>query len=174
MKRLWSMLACLLVLSLVACGGQEAVGGRSSSETTNAPTSTMDTGELGDQTASEGGTVETISIQARGTTFLATLADSEAARQLAAQLPVSYDMSELNGNEKYAYSDTGFSTEGASVPSTINAGNVMLFGNDCVVVFYGTHSNDGYSYTPLATIDDPAGLAEALGSGSVTVTISAR
>ena len=34
--------------------------------------------------------------------FAITLADNAAARAFAAQLPLTLDMTELNGNEKYA------------------------------------------------------------------------
>ena len=49
----------------------------------------------------------------------------------------------------------------------------MLYGNNCVVLFYESFSS-GYSYTRLGSVDDPAGLAEALGTGSVEVAFSVR
>lgn len=49
----------------------------------------------------------------------------------------------------------------------------MLFGSSCVVLFYEDFSTS-YAYTPLGAVSDPAGLAEALGAGGVTVTFRIR
>ena len=77
-------------------------------------------------------------------------------------------MNELNGNEKYHYLSTSLPTA-AYQPGTIHAGDLMLYGNNCVVLFYETF-NSSYSYTRLGAIDDPSGLAAALGSGNVNLT----
>jgi hypothetical protein len=120
----------------------------------------------------EASAMETIVITVNGRAFSATLADTEAARQFAARLPMTLDMSELNGNEKYAFGDATYSIEGASVASPIEAGDLMLYEDDCVVLFYETHDNALYSYVPLAKIDDPSGLGEVVGSGSAAVAFS--
>ena len=101
-------------------------------------------------------------------TFYASLDDNAAAKALADMLPMTLDMSELNGNEKYYYLDGSLPTD-AGVPSGIKAGDLKLYGNNCLVLFYESFSTV-YSYTDLGHIEDPAGLAEALGSGAVSVT----
>lgn len=77
-------------------------------------------------------------------TFTAILEDNDTAKALVKQLPLTVDMSELNGNEKYNY----------------------LPNNLCL--------DTSYSYVKLGHIDDTTGLAKAAGSGSVKVTFSAR
>ena len=99
--------------------------------------------------------------------FTATLADSETGKAFAALLPLTVTMNELNGNEKYHYLSSSLPTA-AYQPGTIHAGDLMLYGNNCVVLFYETF-NSSYSYTPIGSIDNPPGLAAALGSGNVSV-----
>ena len=100
-------------------------------------------------------------------TFTATLADSETGEAFAALLPLTVTMNELNGNEKYHYLNSSLPTA-AYQPGTIHAGDLMLYGNNCVVLFYETF-NTSYSYTRLGAIDNPSGLVSALGSSSVSV-----
>ena len=76
-------------------------------------------------------------------------------------------MNELNGNEKYYYMPTGLPAA-ASSPGTIQAGDLMLYGSDCVVLFYKTFATT-YNYTRLGYLDDPSQLESALGPGGATV-----
>ena len=99
--------------------------------------------------------------------FSATLADSETGEVFAALLPLTVTMNELNGNEKYHYLSSSLPTA-AYQPGTIQAGDLMLYGNNCVVLFYKTF-NSGYSYTRIGALDDPSGLSDALGTGNVSV-----
>jgi len=100
-------------------------------------------------------------------TFQASFADNTTAEAFKALLPLTLDMTELNGNEKYNYLSTSLPTD-ASNPGTIQAGDIMLYGSSCVVLFYETF-NTSYSYTRIGSVDDPTGLADALGVGNVTV-----
>jgi hypothetical protein len=104
--------------------------------------------------------------------FAITPADTDAARAFASMLPLSIEMDDLNGNEKKADLRQPLPAR-ASQPGTIHSGDLMLYGSRTLVVFYVTFES-AYSYTRLGRVDDPAGLAEALGSGSVRIEFSSR
>ena len=109
-----------------------------------------------------------IKITVGGKVFSADIEPSETGRAFIAKLPLTLDMSELNGNEKYCY--------GVSLPradkyfGTIAAGDLMLYSGNCIVLFYG--SAGGYSYTRIGQLQSVEGLSAALGSGSVKVAFS--
>ena len=104
--------------------------------------------------------------------FLATLQENPSASAFKAMLPLTMKMSELNGNEKYFELSKDLPTN-ASNPETINSGDLMLWGSNTVVLFYDTFATS-YSYSRLGKVDNPTGLADALGTGNVTVTIELR
>ena len=100
--------------------------------------------------------------------FSVTLYENPTAAAFKELLPMTLNMSELNGNEKYFYLPDSLPTNAERV-GTINAGDIMLYGSSCVVLFYETFDTS-YSYTKIGHIGDISGLREAVGSGSVTVT----
>ncbi|MCU4121121.1 cyclophilin-like fold protein [Variovorax sp. N23] len=102
--------------------------------------------------------------------FAVTLADNAAANAFAARLPLTLDMAELNGNEKHADLPKPLPAN-ATRPGTIRNGDLMLYGTKTVVVFYSTFDSS-YSYTYLGRVDDPAGLAQALGRRGARVEFS--
>ena len=101
-------------------------------------------------------------------TFTATLVDNPSVKAFKAQLPLRIVMKELNGNEKFVDLPTSLPTS-ASNPGTIQAGDLMLYGSSTLVLFYETFQTS-YSYTRLGRIDNPTGLATAVGTGNVTLT----
>lgn len=116
--------------------------------------------------AAEGAGAVPIVVTVGGRSFAALVEDSATGRAFLGKLPLSLDMQELNGNEKYLY--------GVALPAaaeyraTIEAGDLMLYGSNCLVLFYGAAG--GYSYTRVGRLVSTDGLAEAVGSGTATVT----
>lgn len=99
--------------------------------------------------------------------FTATLYDNSSATAFKAMLPLTIDMTELNGNEKYYDLPKALPTN-AKAGGDIKAGDLMLYGNNVLVLFY-KNFNTSYSYTKLGYVYNPAGLATALGSENVIV-----
>lgn len=99
--------------------------------------------------------------------FTATLNNNASATAFKDMLPLTITMNDLNRNEKFYYFSTTLPTN-ASSGGNIQVGDLMLYGNNCLVLFYEGF-NTSYSYTRLGKIDNTSGLVAALGSGSVTV-----
>lgn len=124
--------------------------------------------ETESETEMEDSKMINLQIIIRQQTFLAKLYNNDTTQELIKQMPMTVTMNELNGNEKYYYLSDNLPTDFQRL-SQINAGDIMLYGSDCLVLFYETFSTS-YSYTPLGYIEDASGLAQALGSGNIEVT----
>ena len=98
-----------------------------------------------------------------GNEYTINLEDNETVKSFVNLLPQELKMNELNGNEKYVYLDTSLPTN-SSNPKRINAGDIMLFGDNCLVVFYESFDTS-YSYTMIGHIDNLPNL----GNGIITV-----
>lgn len=171
-KRMWWILLTLWVLvPVAACSPEKAdalpggTGGtvQNLDEGSQRPDEPGDTGEVDDPEIQNMKLILTIG----GRSFTATLEENAAARALVALLPLDLTMEELNGNEKYAGLPQSLPTDSYR-PGTIQTGDLMLWGSNTLVLFYETFATS-YSYTRLGRVDDPAGLAEAVGAGSVRV-----
>ena len=91
------------------------------------------------------------------------LEDNKTVEELLELLPIEEEMTELNGNEKYLYLDKSLPTNSIN-PKHINSGDVMLFGDNCLVIFYKSFDTT-YSYTKIGHIDN----LEDLGNSNITV-----
>ena len=96
--------------------------------------------------------------------YIINLEDNETVKSFISSLPQELEMSELNGNEKYVYLDKSLPTDSENIKK-INKGDVMLYGNNCLVIFYKSF-NTSYSYTKIGHIDN----LPDLGNGNIKVT----
>jgi hypothetical protein len=110
-----------------------------------------------------------IKITVGGKEFTAITYDNGTAKAFISRLPITVNMNELNGNEKYYNFPQNLSVNSAQCPGTINTGDIMLWSSNCLVLFYKTFSTS-YSYVKIGRIENVSGLETVLGSGNVEVT----
>ena len=93
----------------------------------------------------------------------------QALRDLCTDNPLTIQMSMYGGFEQVG--SIGQSLPRNDQQTTTGAGDIVLYSGNQIVVFYGSNS---WSYTRLGHItdQDAAGMAELLGNGDVTITIS--
>lgn len=110
----------------------------------------------------------TITVKIGNKSFSAKLYNNDTAKAFADMLPLTLDMNELNGNEKYFNLNKPLPNESEDV-AKINSGDIMLYGSDCIVLFYDSFSTN-YTYTKVGYIENPTDLAKAVGSEDITIT----
>ncbi len=131
---------------------------------------TPESGDAESQQVEEENSEMQMNVQVGGSTFTATLEENEAVDALVdmmEQSPVTIQMSDYSGFEKVGPLGTSLPT--SNQQTTTQAGDIVLYQGNQIVMFYGSNS---WSYTRLGHIDDLTGWEEALGSGDVTVTFS--
>ena len=82
-------------------------------------------------------------------------------------LPLELSMNDLNGNEKYVYLNESLPTNTYS-PKHIEAGDIMLFGDNCLVIFYESFDTS-YSYSKIGHINNLPSLDDENISISIDV-----
>ena len=95
---------------------------------------------------------DTVKVFINDKEYKLNLYDNETADSLVKLFPIEVTMKTLNENEVYVYLDEKLPTN-SSNPKKINAGDVMLYGDNCLVIFYKTF-NTSYSYTKIGHIDN--------------------
>lgn len=136
------------------------------SDSSTAPES----GDAESQQVEEENSEMQMNVQVGGSNFTATLEENEAVDALVEMMeqgPVTIQMSDYSGFEKVGPLGTSLPT--SNQQTTTQAGDIVLYQGNQIVMFYGSNS---WSYTRLGHIDDLTGWEEALGSGDVTVTFS--
>lgn len=115
-----------------------------------------------------GDNMQNIIITIKNKKYEAILYDNSATKELIKKFPITITMSDLNGNEKYYNFSKSFSTSSENV-ANINKGDIMLFGDNCLVIFYKSFSTR-YRYTKLGYIKNLEDLENSLGKGDISIT----
>ena len=146
----------ILVSFMLLCGCQKQESYQSSYKQTN-------------QTQKEDDLMEQRTLKINNQSFSIDLEDNETVQKFIELLPLTMDMQELNGNEKYYYMETSLPTNSENVVY-IEAGDIMLFGDNCLVLFYKSFSTP-YSYTRIGRMKNVENLETYVGQQNITVTI---
>ena len=99
---------------------------------------------------------------------LATLDDTPTSQALLEKLPMVLTMKELNGNEKFYNLEYSLPVTSQSV-NQINKGDLMLFHDNCLVLFYQDFLSK-YQYTRIGQIDDAGNINQIVGAGDLVVS----
>lgn len=104
------------------------------------------------------------------TTFTAVFADNsgaQALKELLADGPLTIEMDDYGGFEKVG--SLGQSLPASNAQTTTQAGDIVLYQGNQIVVFYGSNS---WRYTRLGAVEDLDGWNDALGKEDVAITFS--
>lgn len=102
--------------------------------------------------------IDSVKAILNGKEYIINLENNETAKSFVNLLPREYNMIELNGNEKYVYLDEKLPTNPTN-PKRINVGDVMLYGDNCLVIFYKSFDTS-YRYTKIGHIDNLMDLGQ--------------
>lgn len=153
-------LVLILIISFVACSNNVENNTLPDSETTMLDKTVQET------TAQKSKTSMNIKINDKN--FTAQFYDNETAKAFADMLPLTIKMEDLHSNEKYYYLNSSLPTNSSAIDK-INSGDIMLYGSNCLVLFYKDFSTS-YSYTKIGYIENPSELTDAVTSEDIIVT----
>ena len=113
-------------------------------------------------------TIDMIAIRINGQKYIVFIENNDAAQEFAKAVPFQLDMVELNGNEKYYKGKDKLSTADEYAPGKIKAGDLMLYGDDTIVLSYKDFDTEE-KYTRLGWVQNAYELKDVLGSGDVSI-----
>lgn len=125
---------------------------------------------LASQAACAAAREKTMRVDINGTTLAVTLEDNPTACAFAALLPLKLEMEDLHGNEKYQNLQVPLPANPEAV-GRVSIGDVMLFGDNCLVIFYKSFATP-YRYTRIGRMRDAVPLERVCGGGRVAVVFS--
>ena len=182
MKKSFLIVAATLgtVLVLTACGrnadtdtqveNQAVTQEENETEAQQISESAADDNQSENEEETGGNTEMKMNVQIGDYSFTATLEDNAAVKELVDMMkdgPVTIGMDDYSGFEKVG--SLGRSLTTSNNQTTTNAGDIVLYNGNNIVMFYGSNS---WSYTRIGKIDDLTDWEKALGSGSITAVFT--
>lgn len=159
----------LAVFSLAACTVREAPTEHSSTPPAQTAVQEQETPQQSEGTQpSQEEAMLKITVGDRE--LLAAFEDNSSAEEfkaLLAQGPVTVEMEDYGGFEKVGPLGTALTRNDTQI--TTQPGDIILYQGNQITIYYDTNT---WSFTRLARINDPAGLKEILGDGTVQVIFS--
>ena len=168
MMKKGSLLVALVIttIAITACGCQ-------SESTNNATSNAVNDNTTQEVSVSDNGQAsEDMKMSINGTMVNVAWEQNEsveALKQLAAQKPLTINMSMYGGFEQVG--SIGQNLPKNDVQTTTSAGDIVLYSGNQIVVFYGSNS---WAYTRLGKITDKSAsqMKDLLGNGDVTITFT--
>ena len=151
-KVIKSLLIFILILIIIGCSNKEEINNNYN-----------DQEEKINDTNNSNEVVKQMKLIINDIEYTINLEENETVKKFIDILPQELTMSELNGNEKFVYLDTSFPINSYN-PKRINAGDVMLYNDNCLVLFYKSFDTS-YSYTKIGHIENLPNL----GNSSINV-----
>ncbi len=163
MRKTALLFALVFMLCLTSCASDSTV--KESTQLTQL--SETQTQSYTQENSTEEQEENTMELVIKGGHFTAQLEANDTVEEFLKLLPTELEMKELNGNEKYCYLDCSLPSKPENVHS-IKAGDIMLYGDSCIVIFYKSFSTQ-FSYTKIGHIETDVSLDTLLGDGTVSV-----
>ena len=175
-----------LALALAGCGGTQAARSASEGamqgesgqrslvrETVPQQSESQDPGMVGGEGEETEGEESIMRLSIDGSDVGVEWEKNQATAELAdlvANGPITIQLSMYGGFEQVGPLGTTLTSEDAQ--TTTEAGDIVLYSGNQIVVFYGSNS---WAYTKLGHITDQSAedMARLLGNGDVSITISA-
>lgn len=163
-KYIYSLLIVLLLLIVTGCSN--SIQANQDNKENNSVIEKEESKENSvNEIESEVSNMNNVVLKINNVEYKLELENNDTVNDLLNNIPLSLSMNELNGNEYYVYLDFNLKSNSENVKN-IKAGDVMLFGNNCLVIFYETF-NTSYNYTRIGHIDNIDSLKDNLKSGKV-------
>lgn len=111
-----------------------------------------------------------INIQIKDMNYHAEIDDNIIVKELLEMLPLTLSMQHLNDQEVYGYLTEDLSASN-DYTGAIHAGDIMLFNDRCLVLFYEDFTTS-YRYTRIGHISSAENLREVLADDLIDITFS--